>query len=175
MKQTVVFDFDGVIHSYKSGWQGPTIIPDEPVKGIKEAIAEIRAAGYEVVVVSTRSATAEGKAAIFEWLIKHRIDVDDVCDKKPPAIVYIDDRAIYFDGNAGTLLEKIRNFQPWNKRKMTKLDELQLAALNIEKVIDLIHESPCALCKLESGQTCSNTDCRTGIRQYLESVVESDA
>lgn len=37
MKQTVVFDFDGVIHSYTSGWKGETIIPDPPVPGIKEA------------------------------------------------------------------------------------------------------------------------------------------
>ena len=36
-KQTVVFDFDGVIHSYSSGWRGETVIPDEPVTGIKEA------------------------------------------------------------------------------------------------------------------------------------------
>lgn len=38
MKQTVVFDFDGVIHSYTSGWKGATVIPDPPVPGIKEAI-----------------------------------------------------------------------------------------------------------------------------------------
>ncbi len=30
MKQTVVFDFDGVIHSYTSGWKGATVIPDPP-------------------------------------------------------------------------------------------------------------------------------------------------
>jgi len=41
-KKTVVFDFDGVIHSYKSGWQGENIIPDPPVDGIKKAIDEIR-------------------------------------------------------------------------------------------------------------------------------------
>ena len=55
-KKTVVFDFDGVIHSYKSGWQGENIIPDPPVNGIKKAIDEIRSAGYEVIVVSTRCA-----------------------------------------------------------------------------------------------------------------------
>lgn len=115
MKKTVVFDFDGVIHSYTSGWQGADVIPDPPVPGIKEAIDEIRDAGYEVVVVSTRCATTEGHGAIRAWLIDHGIDVDDVKMEKPPAIVYIDDRAICFDGDAGTLIAKIQAFKPWNK------------------------------------------------------------
>ena len=115
MKQTVVFDFDGVIHSYTSGWQGPSIIPDPPVPGIKEAIAEIRAEGYEVVVVSTRCATLDGLRAIKEYLERHGIEVDNICMEKPPAIVYIDDRAICFDGNPATLLGKIQTFKPWNK------------------------------------------------------------
>lgn len=114
-KKTVVFDFDGVIHSYKSGWHGENIIPDPPVDGIKKAIEEIRAAGYEVIVVSTRCACYEGKVAIFEWLRKYGIVVDDVCKEKPPAICYIDDRAICFDGKADTLLNRIKAFKPWNK------------------------------------------------------------
>ena len=115
MKQTVVFDFDGVIHSYTSGWQGPTVIPDPPVPGIAEAIQEIRSAGYEVIVVSTRCATTSGHGAVRAWLIDHGIEVDDVKMEKPPAIVYIDDRAICFDGHPESLLAKIQGFKPWNK------------------------------------------------------------
>ena len=115
MKQTVVFDFDGVIHSYTSGWQGPTVIPDPPVPGIKEAIQDIRSEGYEVVVVSTRCVSRTGLFEIWKWLEEHDIQVDDVCAEKPPAIVYIDDRAICFDGKPETLLGKIQAFKPWNK------------------------------------------------------------
>ena len=42
MKKTVVFDFDGVIHSYTSGWKGATIIPDPPVEGIEQALKDIQ-------------------------------------------------------------------------------------------------------------------------------------
>lgn len=115
MKQTVVFDFDGVIHSYRTGWQGTAIITDPPVPGIKEAIDEIRAAGYEVVVVSTRCNSPFGRDAIRAFLSTYGIQVDAVKAEKPPAIVYIDDRAICFDGKAETLLEKIQSFKPWNK------------------------------------------------------------
>lgn len=116
MKQTVVFDFDGVIHSYTSGWKGETVIPDPPVPGIKEAIDEIRAAGYEVVIVSTRTSTPAGYQAVRIWLDQHGIVVDGVSAEKPPAIVYIDDRAICFDGKPAGLLEKVRTFRPWYKR-----------------------------------------------------------
>lgn len=117
-KQTVVFDFDGVIHSYTSGWQGARHIPDPPVPGIQEAIEGIRAAGYEVVVVSTRCAELGGATAIEGWLDMWGIDVDRVCKEKPPAIVYIDDRAICFDGKSSELLDKIKTFKPWNNGKM---------------------------------------------------------
>ena len=115
MKKTVCFDFDGVIHSYTSGWKGETAVPDPPVPGIKEAISEIRANGYEVVVYSSRCKTATGMGAIMHYLEMHDIEVDGVCSHKPPAIVYIDDRAICFDGNPASLLDMITSFRPWNR------------------------------------------------------------
>lgn len=114
-KQTVIFDFDGVINSYTSRWQGADVIPDLPVPGIKESIAEIRK-HYRVVVVSSRCYQSGGIEAINTWLEKYDIKVDDVTDEKPPAVVIIDDRAITFDGKAEGLLEKIRKFKTWNKK-----------------------------------------------------------
>lgn len=113
-KQTVVMDFDGVIHCYTTKWQGATFIPDPPVNGIKEAINEIRK-HYRIVVVSSRCSQEGGIEAIKEYLIKHKIKVDDVVAEKLPAVVYIDDRALTFDGHPEMLLEKIKAFRPWNR------------------------------------------------------------
>lgn len=111
--KTVIFDFDGVIHQYKSGWRGPTYIPDPPVPGIKEEIKKIRESGYRVVVVSTRCYRENGIEAIEDYLKNYGIEVDEVTDMKPPAVVSIDDRAICFEGKAEGLLEKIQRFKSW--------------------------------------------------------------
>ena len=112
-KKTVVFDFDGVINSYKHGWQGATVINDPPVTGIKEEIDKIRDK-YKVVIMSTRAATPAGKNAIKQYLVKYNIVVDDIVDHKIPAHVYIDDRAIPFTGRAGSLMSDIEVFTPWH-------------------------------------------------------------
>jgi len=118
MEPTVIFDFDGVIHSYESGWKGVTNIPDPPVTGIRDVIEELRIAGYKVVVVSTRCYQEGGIEAIQRYLDKHDIVVDRVTGEKPPAIVTVDDRAICFDGDVTTLFKKIINFKPWNKKEV---------------------------------------------------------
>lgn len=119
MKKTVVFDFDGVIHSYKSGWKGAGIIPDPPVEGIEQALKDIHKAGYEIAIVSTRSALPSGRMAVIDWLDKWNLleYVDRVCTEKPPAIVYIDDRAIRFDGKPELLLDQINTFKPWYEQE----------------------------------------------------------
>lgn len=114
---TVVFDFDGVIHSYTSGWKGVDNIPDPPVPGIREAIAKIRAAGYRVVVVSTRCSELDGLVAIRKFMDENNILVDDISAHKPAALVYIDDRALCFDGHPEMLLSKIQEFKPWYKKE----------------------------------------------------------
>lgn len=112
MKPIIVLDFDGVIHSYKNGWKGVTVIPDEPVEGVKEFIKKIREK-FLVYILSSRTNTEEGKKAVENWLKKYNIEVDKVVEKKPPAYITIDDRCICFDGKFEGLEEKIYNFFPY--------------------------------------------------------------
>lgn len=116
MKPTIVMDFDGVIHSYVSGWQGLDIIPDPPVEGIEDCIKLLREK-YRVVVVSSRTSSLTGRYAVEKYLDEHNIEVDDVCCEKPPALAYIDDRAICFDGNPEALMSKVEEFKPWTKKR----------------------------------------------------------
>ncbi len=45
------------------------------------------------------------------WLRKHGIEVDEVCEHKPPAVVYVDDRAVPFRGDWDQVIVDIRNFR----------------------------------------------------------------
>lgn len=135
-KPTVVFDFDGVIHSYKSGWQGPGVIPDPVVPGIVEAIDHLRANGYRVVVVSTRCSSNEGKAAVEDYLTENRIAVDAVMAEKPPALCYVDDRAICFRGNANKLVDQIKGFESWVKDPRVQLMDCTEIRMDLSCITD---------------------------------------
>lgn len=108
-------DFDGVIHSYKSGWQGIDVINDEPVPGVKEFINNLRR-DYQVYIVSTRTADPFGMQSVKRWLEKYNIEVDKVTAHKPPAYITIDDRCICFTGDFNGLRAKIESFEPWTKK-----------------------------------------------------------
>jgi hypothetical protein len=128
MKPILCVDFDGVIHSYTSGWHGAGVISDPPVKG---AIDFLRLATdhFRVAIYSTRSNYAEGIETMQLWLrhwavaeTKHLPDVDfgwllkiEWPTKKPPALVTLDDRALTFTGEWPPM-ETLQNFKPWNKR-----------------------------------------------------------
>lgn len=117
--KTIAFDFDGVIHRYSRGWQDGTIY-DKPVDGIKETIDKLRKEGYEIVIYSTRASSIAELKDMNTWLRKHEIKVDDICSEKPIALMYVDDRAIPFNGNCETLMKNIHNFKVWtDKAKST--------------------------------------------------------
>lgn len=132
----ICVDFDGVIHSYSSGWQGEDIIPDPPVGGaidwlcnhlpIPEAISCMgpEYVGPEVQIYSSRSKTSNGIKAMKAWFLNHGLHPaylsDDILKfptQKPAAFLTIDDRAICFDGRFPTTQEMI-SFKPWNKREL---------------------------------------------------------
>lgn len=121
MKKTVCIDFDGVLHSYASGWQGIDTIPDPPVPGAMEWLCGLVSCGrYDVCVYSARSSSMLGISAMQNWLEQHMDNVFVVArvrfpTQKPPAHLYIDDRAFCFKGTFPSMQE-IDEFRPWFKK-----------------------------------------------------------
>lgn len=128
MKPILCLDFDGVLHSYTSGWKGADIIPDPPVPGaitfLREAVKHFR-----VAIFSSRSHQEGGGAAMREWLGRYIMeDEPDIFFQDPPwfaaiewpiekpsAMVTLDDRAITFDGTWPDMVSLL-SFKPWNKK-----------------------------------------------------------
>lgn len=111
-------DFDGVIHSYTSGWKGFGNIPDPPVEGAFDFIREAMKF-FDVQVYSSRSSQPGGVHAMKTWMREHSTDhamVDALSwpTQKPAAFVTIDDRAITFTGKWPDMTT-LRDFKPWNK------------------------------------------------------------
>lgn len=131
-------DFDGVIHSYESGWRGVNIIPDPPVPGaiefLKEATGE-----FDVCIYSSRSSSREGKQAMQVWLhtcvqekygmLPFWLDHIYFPDHKPPALVTLDDRALCFEGTWPDI-DDLLNFKPWYKRDPAQRSDLQHTLLD---------------------------------------------
>lgn len=68
-KPILALDFDGVIHSYSSGWRGPRTIPDPPVPGALEFICHAVASGkVQLAIYSSRSRYFLAKRAMRKWL-----------------------------------------------------------------------------------------------------------
>lgn len=127
-KPILCLDFDGVIHSYSSGWQGAAIIPDPPVEGAMRFIYDALD-HFTVAIFSSRSHQPGGLDAMRGWMQMHMMmaidDMEDVSrvltsiqwpTEKPAAMVTIDDRALTFEGVWPSIAE-LKEFKPWNKRE----------------------------------------------------------
>lgn len=65
-KPILVYDFDGVINSYKSGWLGATVIPDPPVPGVQHIVASFDR--FQPAVHSSRSHQWGGIRAMKRYI-----------------------------------------------------------------------------------------------------------
>jgi hypothetical protein len=122
----ICLDFDGVINSYESGWKGARNIPDPPVEGAIEFMAEALVAGWDVVIHSSRAKYWGGISAMRSYIMEHAGSMwyDSPAGSglerirfsrwKPSALITIDDRALTFTGKWPNL-DELRKFKPWNK------------------------------------------------------------
>lgn len=135
-KPILCVDFDGVIHSYTSGWKGATVISDPAVKGALRWLWKATE-WFDVQVYSSRSKDFEALKAMQTWMMDQSTeefghDHPMACithtpagptypiifaHEKPAAFLTIDDRAICFEGDWDDLdPADLLHFKPWNKR-----------------------------------------------------------
>ena len=72
-KPIICLDFDGVIHSYTSGWKGAAVIPDPPVDGALDFIVGATKE-FRVAIFSSRSKSLLGRRAMKAYLYRHLVD-----------------------------------------------------------------------------------------------------
>lgn len=115
-RQTICCDFDGVLHAYTSPWTAADVIADGPTPGAQDAVRDwLR--HFDVLVFSTRAHQPGGAEAMRNWLDAHGFPDMGIWlgEGKPPALVYVDDRAYRFDGQTWPSAERLRNLRPWNR------------------------------------------------------------
>lgn len=102
-KKVIMIDLDGVLDNYTRYTDEIPCIRNGAKKFIKEL-----SNNYELVLFTTRSP----KQAV-NWLQENKIDkyFKDVTNVKFPAYIYIDDRAIKFEGNYDKTIKEIESFR----------------------------------------------------------------
>jgi hypothetical protein len=105
-RPVVCVDLNGVLDLYR-GWRSPEHW-DPPRAGAGEFLRSLRDRGFRVVVFTTRY-----RDDARSWLDRHGLLawVDEVTDKKPAAHVFVDDRAVCFQGDFEETLEQVLAFR----------------------------------------------------------------
>lgn len=103
-RKDVVIDLDGTLlenlREYKRFCFGA------PLPGAREAVDAIRAAGAKVLVHTARWPDEHDSVAAH--LAAHGIEVDGVLCGKPPAVAYVDDKALRFSGDWAQVLAELK-------------------------------------------------------------------
>ena len=104
--RTLALDFDGVMNTY-NGWKGADEL-FQPHPEIRLFLRWCRDNGWRVKIHTSRPADK-----VNERLKKYGLDglIEQVCNEKPLALVYIDDRAIRFAGKFEPIVAALESME----------------------------------------------------------------
>lgn len=124
--KTICIDLDGTISHYVDWVDDFTF--GKVLPHCAESLQELKRKDWFIIIYTTRA----NKQEIRNFLYKNRIPFDFINENpnqpenakggKPYADIYVDDRAICFNGDWGQTLAEIENFKPWEMNKNKKKD-----------------------------------------------------
>lgn len=91
MKPTVCIDLDGVLAEFAFATWAPGTV-GTPMPGAVKAMQKLGET-YTLVVLTARP--LDEHPEIYQWCLDHGIPVYAVTNRKPPALAYVDDRAVH--------------------------------------------------------------------------------
>lgn len=118
--KTICIDIDGTLVHYDE-WKGEEHFGGI-IEGASSATHKLHEDGWYIIIYSTRA----NKELISRFLVDSKIEFDSINenpnqpenakDGKPYADIYVDDRAICFNGDWEQTLMEIEKFKPWEMK-----------------------------------------------------------
>lgn len=93
IKKVVFVDLDGTICSEEKTFERPLATP---LPGAREALQRMRREGHTIIIWTARG--WEQYRVSKDWLDRYEIPYDQILMGKPIASIFIDDRAVRFEG-----------------------------------------------------------------------------
>jgi hypothetical protein len=119
-RPTAAFDLDGTVLSYKPGMASSNQF-GWPYPGVVSEMRKLWKDGWKIIIWTCRGRSQE----LVDHLVRCNIPFDEINvntsgphdSPKIYADVYVDDKAITFDGKTEGLAERIKNHRPWHEKK----------------------------------------------------------